>query len=199
MRISPFITFIIFALVSCTVFSSDRNALQIAPHDNEVSFADLQILGTALGVSTESFDYEAEQPHCVHFTVEISERGFESDQLDARGACGLVGPHRITFQWREKDEEIGLHFHLIHREKDSYYIGFSGPTFNKPIGANGTNSAPLTTTADFAYGQQLELTHREYVSSGVDEATGEYFREVEVSITVFVELRSNPGRKIGSE
>ena len=199
MRISLAITFILLVFTYRFAHSSDESAGQIGPNDSTVTYADLQILGSALGVFSESFDYDWDVPHCVHFTVVISERGAKANQVDARGHCGLDGPHRITIQWRDQDERVGLYFNHLLREENSYYGGFSGPTFDKPVGAIGTNSSPLTNLAELAYDRPVELTRREYFNSGMDEITQEYVQKVYLSVSVFVELRNNPDRKIGSE
>ena len=198
MRISLVITFILLVVTYHVAHSSDDSAVQIGPNDNTVSHADLQILGSALGVFSESFDYESDVPHCVHFTVEVSELGEEANHIDAGGHCGLGGPHRITIQWRDKDDKVSLYFNHMHREENSYYGGFGGPTFDKPAGVIGTNGGPLTSVTEFALGRPLELTRREFFSSGIDETTQEYFHKVHVSVSISVELRSNPEKKIGS-
>lgn len=172
-----------------SALAADAEAIEIRPQGAEITLADYQILAAAAGVRTESFDYEADRPHCVHFWVELTENEEEPELLDACGQCGEAGPHRITIQWREKDDSVGLHFFLHHR-KGLRWGGFEGPKFEKPSGPGGRSSGAFT-PAEFAFDQRSELTWSEYTAYIRDEATGSMDPTWRKRAVVYVELREN--------
>lgn len=184
--------FAILILASHAV-SSSEGSLKIRPQGPGVSHADLQILAATLGVRTESFDYEASRPHCVHFWVESTVNDENPDIIDARGECGESGPHRLTVQWHKKDDKVHLNFYLNHRD-EKYSLGLGGPNFDiRDTGWEG--GAAIQIPTEFKFGQRSKLTEYRYQRSGYGEPTPNWAR----SIAIFVELRENPERIVGTE
>ena len=186
------VVFAISVLAPHSVSSADT-ALQVRPQDPEVSQLDLQILAAALGVRTESFDYEASRPHCVHFWVESSVNNAVPDTIDARGACGESGPHRLTIQWRKKDDQVQLYFYLHHRDEKSL-LGLGGPHF-KIRDAAWEGGGGIQIPTDFNFNQRSKLTEYRYERSGSGDPAPSWAR----SIVVYVELRENPAGIIRTE
>jgi hypothetical protein len=183
-------------LLAGAAHSLSIDTVEIRSPRSDLTHADLQILASAAGVHSESFDYEAEKPHCLHFWLELTENGAAPDLIDAGSECDLAGPHRITVQWREKNDRVTSHFFLQHLGQGNF-TGIEGPTIEKFPGPGGIGigrNVPL----ELAYDQRSELTRWTHTASGAETAASEDWN-LRKQAVVYVELRDNPETIIGTK
>jgi hypothetical protein len=184
------------ALLTGAAHSLSVDTVKIGSPGSDLTHADLQILASAAGVHSESFDYEAQKPHCLHFWLELTENEAAPDLIDAGSECDLAGPHRITVQWRERNDSVTSHLFLQHLGQGNF-TGIEGPTFEKfpgPSGVAVNRNIPL----ELAYEQRSELTRWTHTATGGENTQGKAWN-LRKQAVVYVELRDNPETIIGTK
>lgn len=162
------------------------DSVQILPVDGSPQIRDLANLADAVGVRFRIFDYETAEPHCIHFYVEEVEDSGDVRRQDGHGLCGLAGPHRLTVQWKEAQDQVDFRF--LRFRRDSEQGGsVAGPTVPTPKGAGFTEYA--VEPPELAYGDETLLLRGMY---GWNDGPRTEFR-------VLAELRRNPEGVIGTE
>ena len=162
------------------------DTLRLTQVDKIREASDLANLADAVGVRFEIFDFDAVNPHCVHFFVDEMIGSDSKTRHDGGGLCGLAGPQRLTVQW--KADSGRLAFRFIRNRRDIEQGGsLTGPTL--PIPDRTTRSDYGTKASELAYGSETVLVHAAY---GPDNGPRTEFK-------VLAELRSNPNGIIGTE
>ncbi|MEM7504442.1 MAG: hypothetical protein AAF417_20560 [Pseudomonadota bacterium] len=153
--------------------------------DNRLQVRDLANLAGALGVGFELFDYELDDPHCIHFFVDETA---ESDRIrhDGHGLCGLGGRHRLTVQWKVENEQVQVRF-MRYRRDIEQGVTITGPSFPAPASGGFTEYAIDRPQLD--YDRETVLFHGAF---GQNQGPRTEFK-------VLAELRPNPSQTVGTE
>lgn len=152
----------------------------------EVQAQDLDNLAATLGVMMQRYDYDTEEPRCLHFYVDEVTVDGDEQRHDGAGLCGLAGPQRLTIQWVTEGSEISFKF-LRYRRDVRQGGSVSGPTLTAPthLGSAAYGIAP----PEFRLNEETVLYHGVYGPNNGPQ----------MSFRVIAELRENARGRIGTE
>lgn len=152
--------------------------------DDRLQAQDLANLADALGVRFEIFDYELDDPHCVHFFVDEID-GSDRVRHDGHGLCGVAGPHRLTVQWKIGNEQAQFRF-MRYRRDIEQGVTLVGPRLSAPD--DGFTEYAIE-SPQLNFDSETVLYHGAF---GRNEGPRTEFQ-------VVAELRQNLSRTIGTE
>ena len=108
---------LLILIASLNANSSESDSpIELAEVHGDVTVQDLFNLSTFLGFHFKIFDYETDDPHCVHFYVDAKLENVESSRHDRRGLCSLGGPQRLTVQWKAEAGLLKFRFLMFRRD-----------------------------------------------------------------------------------
>ena len=178
-------TIVVWMLTLTAISSLASGEAKLTKVDTDLRVQDLANLADVLGVRFEIFDFEIEEPHCVHFFVDKIDEN-TTVRLDGHGLCGLAGPQRLTIQWTEVAGQVQFQFRRFRRDIEQGG-SVSGPRFLVPEHGGLTEYA--IESPQLAYDQETVLYHGAY---GWNAGPRTEFK-------ILTELRENPDRVIGTE
>lgn len=159
--------------------------VSLTPTD-EVQAQDLDNLAATLGVMMQRYDYDTEEPRCLHFYVDEINVNGDQQRHDGAGLCGLAGPQRLTIQWKVDDSEVNFKF-LRYRRDIRQGGSVNGPSL--PIPTQQAFASRAIDPPRFQLNEETVLFHGVY---GINDGP-------QMSFRVIAELRENARGRIGTE